>query len=109
MLLKNQACRITVGALIGMERLKAQNFVRCDFLQSTVDADSDAMTFALRKRFLTSVTKSKPGHKKKHARQLRTYATIDREASSCDGSLLSLCIDDRKGKSVWFAEHWTID
>jgi len=108
-LLKNQACRITVGALIGMERLKAQNFVRCDFLQSTVDADSDAMTFALRKRFLTSVTKSKPGHKKKHARQLRTYATIDREASSCDGSLLSLCIDDRKGKSVWFAEHWTID
>ena len=32
-----------------------------------------------------------------------------REASSCDGSLLSLCIDDRKGKSVWFAEHWTID
>ncbi len=75
-LLKKQACRITVGALIGMERLKAQNFVRCDVLQNRVDADSNAMTFAQRKRFLTSVTKSKPSHKK-HARQPRTYATTD--------------------------------
>ena len=58
-LLKKQACRITDGALVGMERLQAQNFVRCDVLQKRVDADLDAMTFAQRKWFLTSVTKSK--------------------------------------------------
>lgn len=65
--------------------------------------------FAQRKRFLTSVTKSKLSQvtKKKHAKQPRTYATdcFAREARSCDGSLLSLCIDDRKDKSVWSAEH----
>ena len=69
-LLKKQACRITDEALIGMERLKAQNFVRCECAAERVDADLDAMTFAQRKRFLTSVTKStlSQGHKKKHAR-----------------------------------------
>ncbi len=43
------------------------------------------MTFALCKRFLTSVTKSKlsPCHKKKHARQLRTYDTTD--CFTCEG------------------------
>ena len=35
-LLKKQACRITV---VGMEGLKAQTFVRCDVLQNRVDAD----------------------------------------------------------------------